>query len=145
MIVVMTLLAAALTGAKESGKVRVPPLGFYTMDLTREFWASIDEAHRLKGGVIDVLPFADINRMVVLRCNMHIPGRGYLDKFIRGRLDGGARFVPGPLPDGVTRDLRAPLLTVLVETTKGDLGLLTIHAGAAILELNGRYGLLPGK
>jgi hypothetical protein len=142
LIAAMVFLAA---GAAENSRVQIPPLGFYTLDLTKEFWASIDDAHRLKGGMADVLPYEGIKRIIVLRCNMHVPGGGWLDKFIRGRLAEGARFETGPLPESNTRDLRSPLLTVLVETQKGDLGLLTIHSDAAFLELNGRFGLVLVK
>jgi len=145
LIAAMVFLAAAVAYAGESSRIRMPPLGFYTLDMTKEFWASIDDAHRLKGGVADVLPYEGIKRLVILRCNMHVPGGDYLDQFIRGWLAAPARFHPGPLPESNTRDLRSPLLTVLIETPKGDLGLLTIHSDAAFLELNGRFGLVLGK
>ena len=145
LIVAMMFLAAAVTGTAQNGKVQVPPLGYYTLDLTKEFWASIDDARRFKGGVADVLPYEGIKRIFILRCNMHVPGGDYLDKFIRNRLAAPARFHPGPLPHSNTRDLRAPLLTVLIETDKGDLGLLTIYPDAAFIELNGRFGLVLEK
>lgn len=144
-IIIMVFLAAAVAGAQGNSKVQVPPLGFYTMDLTKEFLASMDDAHRLKGGVADVIRYERIKRIVILRCNMHVPAGDYLDRFIRGWLAGSARFHPGQLPDSTARDLRSPLLTVLVETGKGDLGLLTIYSDAAFLELNGRFGLILGK
>ena len=145
LIVAMMFLTAALTGAAQNGKVQVPPLGFFTLDLTKEFWASIDDARRLKGGVAEVLTYEGIKKMIILRCNMHVSGGDYLDKFIRGWLAAPARFHPGPLPHSNTRDLRAPLLTVLIETVKGDMGLLTIYPDAAFIELNSRFGLIMGK
>ena len=145
LIAALVFLAVSAVGAQENSRIQVPPLGFHTMDLTKEFWASVDDAHRLKGVMGDVLPCERIKRMIILRCNMHVPAGDYLDRFIRGWLSDSARFAPGPLPASNTRDLRAPLLTILLETGKGDLGLLTIYSDAAFLELNSRFGLIMGK
>jgi hypothetical protein len=69
----------------------------------------------------------------------------YLDRFIRGWLSAAARFHSGAIPANAGRDLRTPLLTVLIENQKGELGLLTIYSDVAILELNSRYGMLLKK
>ena len=69
----------------------------------------------------------------------------YLDRFIRRWLSDAARFHSGAIPANAGRDLRTPLLTVLIENQKGELGLLTIYSDVAILELNSRYGMLLKK
>ena len=45
LIFTMVFLTAAVAGAGENSRIQIPPLGFHTMDLTKEFWASIDDAH----------------------------------------------------------------------------------------------------
>jgi hypothetical protein len=134
--------AADLTQAGQTGKIQLPPLGFHTIDFSKDFWASLTEDSKLTGKVAGVLPYEQIKRMVILRCNLHVPDGDYLETFIHGWLTEAAEFHPGPLPENATQDLRSPLLTVLFENAKGEHGLLTMYSDVAVLEINGRYGLV---
>jgi hypothetical protein len=130
------------TEARQTEKIQLTPLGFHTMDFSREFWTSLKEDSKLTGKVADVLAYEQIKRMVILRCNLHVPDGDYLETFIRGWLTGPAGFYPGPFPYNAARDLRSPFLTVLFENEKGERGLLTVYSDVAVVELNSRYGLL---
>jgi hypothetical protein len=130
------------TEARQTEKIQLTPLGFHTIDFSKDFWASLTEDSKLTGKVADVLAYEQIKRMVILRCNLHVPDGDYLETFIRGWLTGPAGFYPGPFPDNAARDLRSPFLTVLFENEKGERGLLTVYSDVAVVELNSRYGLL---
>jgi hypothetical protein len=130
---------------RENRKIQLSPLGFHTVDFSKEFWASLKDDYKLKGNVADVLSYEQIRRMVIIRCNIHVPAGDYLDRLIHGWITDATTFHSGPIPDNTMRDLRRPLLTVLFEAEKGELGLLTIYSDVAVIELNSGYGLLLKK
>lgn len=122
-------------------KIRRPPLGFDTVDFSKELWASIKDDHKFKGNVADVLSYEHIEKITILRCDMSVPAGNYLDNFIRYWIGDTNTFHVGPIPDIMQQELRTPLLTILFETNKNEAGLLTIYSSMAVMELNSRYGL----
>jgi hypothetical protein len=109
------------------------------------FWASMKDDFKFKGKISEALRYEDIEKIFILRCYMHIPGREYLERSIRASIPAECHFSLGPVPEGISRNLRTPLLTALLQTKKGGFGLLTIYPGMTIIELNDRCGMVLEK
>jgi hypothetical protein len=123
-------------------KIKNSPLGFHTLDFSSDFWASLEDNYKLKGKVSDVLTYENIQKILIIRCNMSVPIGDYLERNIRSSISAEHQFTVGPMPDHISKDLGRPLLTAVFETKKGELGLLTIYPRITIVELNSRYGMI---
>ena len=139
------IILVALTSYAEEGKIQYPYLGFHTIDFSSAFWASMKDDYKFKGKVPEVLRYEDIEKIVILRCSMHIPGRDYLEQTIRASIPADSQFSLGPVPERISGNLRTPLLTALLQTKKEEFGLLTIHPGMTIIELKDRCGMVLEK
>jgi len=140
-----SIILLALTIYADEGKIQHPLLGFHTMDFSSGFWASMKDDYKFQGKISEVLRYEDIEKIFILRCYMHIPGRDYLERTIRALIPAESQFSLGPVPERISRNLRTPLLTALLQTKKGGFGLLTIYPGMTIIELNDRCGMVLEK
>ena len=139
------IILVALTSYAEEGKIQYPYLGFHTIDFSSAFWASMKDDYKFKGKISEVLRYEDIEKIFILRCYMHIPGREYLERTIRAAIPAESQFSLGPVPERISRSPRTPLLTALLQTKKGGFGLLTIYPRMTIIELNDRCGMVLEK
>ena len=139
------IILVAFTSYAEAGKIQRPYLGFHTIDFSSAFWASMKDDYKFRGKISEVLRYEDIERIFILRCYMHVRAGDHLEQTIRASIPADSQFSLGPVPERISGDLRMPLLTALVQTKKGEFGLLTIYPGMTILELNDRYGMILEK
>ena len=139
------IILLALTSYADEEKIQVPQLGFHSIDFSSEFWTSIKDDYKFKGKISEVLRYEDIEKIFMLRCYMHIMGGDYLERTIGSSIQADSQFSLGTVPERISKDLRTPLLTALLQTKTAELGLLTIYPGMTIIELNGRFGMILEK
>jgi len=118
------------------------PLGYHSIDFSPQFWSELNPDYKLRGKVSEVLTFAEIETVYIIRCYMHVLNDAHIDRTIASSIPAAHEFSVGPVPEKFLMYLKAPLLTVLFQTNKGKVGLLTIYAGVTILEMDSRYGMI---
>lgn len=126
--------------------IKNPKLGFDSVDFSSEFWTVLKDDHKLKGSVPGILKYEDIQKITVLRCYMSVyDSQQQFLTLIRKSISPTQQFSLSQISESASKELRAPLLTVLIETKKGELGLLSIYSGISILEFGGQTGLIIHK
>jgi RNA polymerase sigma factor (sigma-70 family) len=120
-------------------------LGFYSHRGGRDFrlfWESLADDMKLKGKVSDHLTEEQIESVIMLEVNMHVPQGDYLRSALLGFLAEDNRFQTGPLPKGFEDDRPPQYAVALFRTKKGSYGLLTLYRNFIVVELNRRVGVV---
>ncbi len=143
-IALAVLCCASATFAGET-KIQQQPFGFSTIDFSEEFWSSVGEDQKLEGVVHELISYQDVKRVVIIRCNMSVPGVGdFLDRFIQEPLEATNQFYTESIPKWDSA-YRYPWLTALLETEDGGLALLNIYPEFSVIEFKGRFGMILKK
>lgn len=138
MVFATTVLAA-------ESKVVPQPFGFRAIDFSEELWNSVSDDCKLSGDVSDVVRYEDVVKAIVIRCNMHAAVGQMMDRFIQNKLTEADRFHTEEIPAWASRNMSSPLLTVLLETNGGRIGLLSVYSDFSVLEMSGRIGIILGQ
>jgi hypothetical protein len=121
-------------------------LGFYTHRsgaVFRKFWESLGDNGKFQGKVSDHLTMEQIESIVMLEVNIHVPQGDYLRNALLGFLAEGNRFQTGPLSKGFEDDRPPEYVIALFRTKKGSYGLITRYRDFTVVELNRRVGVVP--
>lgn len=108
-------------------------------------WASLKEHQRMKGEIANYLVREKIESVIMLEVNIAIA----LDPRFPGLLDelfvfmgNGKQFAAGELPDGLSKRPQKQLVAV-IRMKSGEYGLITVYRDMAVVELQGRIGVVP--